>query len=79
MENRKFVETFILGLVVITLGINLWYIGTRMLKKDPSIVNERSYQIDTIDDSIKVYDGNRVVGTVKSEGAIDTLIIKDNE
>ena len=79
MENRKFVETFILALVVITLGINLWYIGTRMLNQETPIQQFHSYQIDCIDDSIKVYDNDRVVGTVKSQGALDSLIIDDNQ
>ena len=43
------------------------------IQPDPS-----EYQIMVTDDSISVYDGQRFVGTVKSSGAIDTLLIQDN-
>lgn len=37
------------------------------------------YQFVVTDDSISVYDDNRVVGTVKIEGQLDSLIIADNK
>jgi hypothetical protein len=43
--------------------------------------NERTnceYQFVVIDRNIKVFDGNRVVGTVPIEGQLDSLINADN-
>jgi hypothetical protein len=37
------------------------------------------YQFFTIDDSVKVYDYSRYVGTIKLDGALKTLIDRDNQ
>lgn len=37
------------------------------------------YQFFTIDDSVKVYDYSRYVGTIKLDGALKTLIDQDNQ
>ena len=37
------------------------------------------YQFFTIDDSVKVYDYSRYVGTIKLDGALKVLIDQDNE
>ena len=37
------------------------------------------YQLIVIDDSIILYDQNRIVGKVKLEGELDNLIINDNQ
>ena len=37
------------------------------------------YQFYVTDDSITVYDYGRIVGTVKLEGQLDSLIIDDNQ
>jgi len=41
--------------------------------------NSCEYQFIVTDDSITVYDGDKTIGTVKLEGQLDSLIIKDNE
>jgi len=37
------------------------------------------YQFFTIDDSVKVYDYSRYVGTIKLDGALKVLIDQDNQ
>lgn len=37
------------------------------------------YQFFTIDDSVKVYDYSRYVGTIKLDGALKALIDQDNQ
>lgn len=37
------------------------------------------YQFVVTDDSLTVFDKDRVVGTVKLEGQLDSLIINDNQ
>lgn len=39
----------------------------------------KEYQMNVTQDSITVFDGERTVGTVKIEGQLDSLIIKDNQ
>lgn len=41
--------------------------------------NSAEYQFTITDDSISVYDFDRYVGTVKIEGQLEQLLIKDNE
>lgn len=41
--------------------------------------NSAEYQFTITDDSISVYDFDRHVGTVKIEGQLEQLLIKDNE
>lgn len=42
-------------------------------------INSAEYQFTITDDSISVYDFDRHVGTVKIEGQLEQLLIKDNE
>ena len=41
--------------------------------------NPCEYQFIVTDDSVTVYDYGRVVGTIKSDGSLDSLIILDNQ
>jgi hypothetical protein len=74
----KKVEILGFGLLIIAVVLNLYYIGKRIVTKEPAQLDGRSYQIDIIDDSLKVYDAERVVGTVKLQGQLDSLITEDN-
>ena len=60
------------------------YLSYRSIKTMESINNrvDRAnveYQFVITDSLITVYDANRVVGTVKIEGQLDSLITADNE
>lgn len=51
---------------------DIMYIGP--MEYDPT-----QYQFFTVDDSVKVYDYNRYVGTIKLDGTLKTLIDQDNQ
>jgi len=44
-----------------------------------SCANNSEYQFVVNDSMITVYDNNRIVGTVKIEGQLDSLIMLDNQ
>jgi hypothetical protein len=45
------------------------------------LIDGRDYQLDLIEDSILVWDGNRYVGTIPmwDNSPLDSLLLKDNE
>jgi len=52
---------------------------TILLMKPERPIHPSEYQIITTDDSVTVYDSGRIVGTIKLEGQLDSLIIFDNQ
>ena len=76
MKKSEKTGLILMSITTICLGV---MVLLSIKDKREYLINARSYQIDIIDDSIKVYDADRLVGTIKSEGNIDSLINKDNE
>lgn len=71
----------VLGFIIFMLCVYILFISVQtidMISKRLDRVNVE-YQFVVTDDSISVYDDNRVVGTVKIEGQLDSLIIADNK
>ncbi len=65
---------FILFLCSVTMFAYSFNVHKKQKKYDPC-----EYQFIVFDDSVTVYDYGRVVGTIKSDGSLDSLIISDNE
>lgn len=78
---KKFKENAI-SVTLVSLGVLLalmCYKELSLAKQETVVKPDPSeYQLIVTDDSISVYDGKRFVGTVKSAGPIDSLLIKDN-
>ena len=63
---------FLLGTFVF-----VWFI---MCSRAPAKENLRDYQLELTGDSVKVYDGPRLVGAVPwTNGKIDSVILTDNQ
>lgn len=72
------IKDLLLGVII---GMSITILCYEMLpchvyKQEVSSMHE--YQLDVNWDSITVYDGPKVIGTVKMEGQLDSLIIEDN-
>lgn len=67
-----------IGIVLVAAGILLAVLSYGELLR---VLNQQSkeYQMNVTQDSVKVFDGERVVGTIKLEGQLDLLITKDNQ
>ena len=52
---------------------------TILLMKPERPIHPCEYQMIVTDDSVTVYDVNRMVGTIKLEGQVDSLINLDNQ
>jgi len=78
----KNLEDKLVSITLIAAGVLLLIMCCQQVLTPKEIVyiqpDPSEYQIMVTDDSISVYDGKRFVGTVKSSGAIDTLLIQDN-
>jgi hypothetical protein len=66
--KKLLIATFIL------LGVAISFIWASSCSKDPC-----EYQLIVTDDSVTVYDYERIVGTIKIEGQLDSLITLDNQ
>jgi hypothetical protein len=76
---KKSTEFLFLALVAILIVVAVQYL---MVEKR-TIINcnhlNREYSFDVVDDSIFVYtEDDKLVGGVKIEGQLDSLIIEDN-
>jgi hypothetical protein len=76
---KKSTEFLFLALVAILIVVAVQYL---MVEKR-TIINcnhlNRAYAFDVVDDSIFVYtEDDKLVGGVKIEGQLDSLIIEDN-
>ncbi len=76
-------DKILTGLIFLFVLIGL-YLSLK-ITKDLNTVNQRidrinmEYQIVSTDDSIFVYDDNRYVGGIRSEGQLDSLMTEDNK
>lgn len=73
--------TLIIGVIVLLL---VSYVSLRSIQTLDSINNRLNranaeYQFVLSQDSITVFDNNRLVGTVRLEGQLDSLMVADNE
>jgi hypothetical protein len=66
--KKLLIATFLL------LGVAISFIWASSRSKDPC-----EYQFIVTDDSVTVYDYERIVGTIKLEGQLDSLITLDNQ
>lgn len=78
MKNSHLLTALVLGSVILGSIMTLLVIKPTPLPPPPPIVDPCEYQMNVTDDSITIYDGNRVVGTVKIQGQLDSLITLDN-
>lgn len=76
MNNSQITASWLMAITTVSLGV---MIILSFVKEKNESISPRSYQIDIIDDSLRVYDADRVVGTVKIQGQLDSLIIDDNQ
>lgn len=87
MNNKELMinlKEVLVGLLVMIFLISCAYIPFTLINKLNNIEDRLDranveYQFVVTDDSLTVYDNNRVVGTVKIEGQLDSLIIADNK
>lgn len=73
--------TLIIGVIVLLL---VSYVSLRSIQTLDSINNRLNranaeYQFVLSQDSVIVFDNNRLVGTVRLEGQLDSLMVADNE
>ena len=52
---------------------------TILILKPERPINPCEYQFIVTDDSVQVFDNKRIVGTIKLEGQLDSLINLDNQ
>jgi len=76
MKKSEKTGLILMSITTICLGV---MVLLSIKDKREYLINARSYQIEIVDDSIKLYDVDRLVGTIKSEGKLDSIIIKDNK
>lgn len=69
-------QSLLLGLLLVTCSLFGAMITIMAIKPEP---NPCEYQFIVTDDSVTVYDSNRIVGTIKLEGQLDSLITLDNQ
>lgn len=83
MEIKQLVLS-VIGIIVSIVFILCTYISFRSVQTLDGI-NSRldranvEYQFVVTDDSLTVFDKNRVVGTVKLQGQLKYLLIQDNQ
>lgn len=70
-------QSLLLGLLLVTCSLFGAMITIMAIKPEP--VNPCEYQFTVTDDSVTVYDASRIVGTIKLEGQLDSLITLDNQ
>jgi hypothetical protein len=75
IKNKAF--TVLTFMAVALIGAAFGILITKPEPKPP--VNPAEYQFVVTDDSVTVYDVNRIVGTIKLEGQLDSLITLDNQ
>ena len=78
MKNSYLLMGLIISSVILGSAMTILVIKPTPLPPPPPIVDPCEYQMNVTDDSITVYDGARIVGTVKIEGQLDSLINFDN-
>ena len=78
--NKQFKE-MMFGLLLIFVLVGALCITAVVTRNRTQIqwINPRDYQIYTIDDSIYLYDADRLVGGLRFDQPLDSLIIKDNQ
>lgn len=77
-------STIVLGATGVVLLIMLFYVFFKSVQTLDGINNRLNraqveYQFILSQDSITVFDNNRLVGTVRLEGQLDSLMVADNE
>lgn len=78
--NQSRIYIIVIGLFVLIEFIVSLYIVNRI-----GLINDRldranmEYQMVIEDDSLILFDRNRLVGCVKLEGQLDSLVIMDNQ
>lgn len=83
MEIKQLVLS-VIGIIVSIVFILCTYISFRSVQTLEGINNRLDrvnveYQFVVTDDSLTVFDKNRVVGTVKLQGQLKYLLIQDNQ
>lgn len=73
--NKNIIKLIVINafvLIVTILVITTWY----FYKNQP---HPCEYQCIVTDDTVTVYDSKRIVGSIKLEGQLDSLITEDNK
>jgi len=73
--NKDIVKLIIANaLVLVATMLFIW--GWQSYKNQP---HPCQYQFIVTDDSVTVYDSKEIVGTIKLDGSLDSLITEDNK
>jgi len=74
--NKTIIQLIVANALVLT-AVFLFIWGWHSYKNQHPHPCE--YQFIVTDDSVTVYDSKRIVGTIKLEGSLDSLITEDNK
>lgn len=77
--KEKIMQTIIITLVILSLIIST--ISLSMVFSTNKRIDRMNYEYQMVveDDSVKIFDGSRYVGTTLLEGELNEMIIEDNQ
>jgi hypothetical protein len=73
--NKTIIQLIVANALVLT-AVFLFIWGWYSYKNQP---HPCEYQFIVTDNNVTVYDSKRIVGTIKLEGSLDSLITEDNK
>ena len=75
MMNKNIIQLIVANaLVLVAVLLFIWGWHSYTNRPHPC-----EYQFIVTDDSVTVYDSKRIVGSIKLEGQLDSLITEDNK
>jgi hypothetical protein len=89
--KKEIIISISIAVIVASAAILGFLLGYDKHRQEQGIINEQQvidedlcclpaeYQFIVTDDSLTVYDSRRVVGTIKLQGQLDSLITLDNQ
>lgn len=78
-KSERSACTAIIILLLCVIGISLLGLYKLNQRIDKESLQETDYILNVVDDSLVIYHNDRgYVGTIKSQGSIDSLLVNDN-